>query len=596
MANYLDDDYIDYVETILATLTSDEVYKIFRSCVVNGEEKTSVYQNLSEKIVDEDWLSIIEDSIIPLDEIIRNPRKFIKQTEDIVPVSLARSITTDSVKHLATHTNLIHMSEDGEIRPEKILNITKDESLEVYENRFIITLIKRLKDFIDKRYLIIKESLDDQSKAAISVNAKTQIGGKEFTYKLEMSSTVANEDLMDFSGKEIKDLSGIQRVARISLILDDFIGSSFFQELKNTVPVKPPITRTNVILKDPKFKQCLLLWQFIETYEKVGYIVNTNKKEGEADINLVERIRRNMFLHYVLLKQMDSTSEVMPIIEEDKVVVSEHKSEGTEGKSDGGGKAYSSMRSRLFNALIDEAVNRGDISEKDLKIILQRMKLKREVISRQEIKEVNDALDRILKQEKLYQEELRLIAERKRKEQEEARAKEKAKKQKAKEAAKRKKQLAKEKALLKAKALKEKQKAKEALVKQKEEEKQRLLKEKALKREEEKQRRLLEKQKQKEEALNQRQFLKEEKQRKIQEEKNRKRRLKEEKQRREDEELQQLIQASKRLKEIDPLEKVKIKKLDSYDQYSRDYDLNQEAEKLIKIDQEVAKEDTDENV
>lgn len=596
MANYLDDDYIDYVETILATLTNDEVYKIFRSCVVNGEEKTSVYQNLSEKIVDEDWLSIIEDSIIPLDEIIRNPRKFIKQTEDIVPVSLARSITTDSVKHLATHTNLIHMSEDGEIRPEKILNITKDESLEVYENRFIITLIKRLKDFIDKRYLIIKESLDDQSKAAISVNAKTQIGGKEFTYKLEMSSTVANEDLMDFSGKEIKDLSGIQRVARISLILDDFIGSSFFQELKNTVPVKPPITRTNVILKDPKFKQCLLLWQFIETYEKVGYIVNTNKKEGEADINLVERIRRNMFLHYVLLKQMDSTSEVMPIIEEDKVVVSEHKSEGTEGKSDGGGKAYSSMRSRLFNALIDEAVNRGDISEKDLKIILQRMKLKREVISRQEIKEVNDALDRILKQEKLYQEELRLIAERKRKEQEEARAKEKAKKQKAKEAAKRKKQLAKEKALLKAKALKEKQKAKEALVKQKEEEKQRLLKEKALKREEEKQRRLLEKQKQKEEALKQRQFLKEEKQRKIQEEKNRKRRLKEEKQRREDEELQQLIQASKRLKEIDPLEKVKIKKLDSYDQYSRDYDLNQEAEKLIKIDQEVAKEDTDENV
>lgn len=596
MANYLDDDYIDYVETILATLTSDEVYKIFRSCVVNGEEKTSVYQNLSEKIVDEDWLSIIEDSIIPLDEIIRNPRKFIKQTEDIVPVSLARSITTDSVKHLATHTNLIHMSEDGEIRPEKILNITKDESLEVYENRFIITLIKRLKDFIDKRYLIIKESLDDQSKAAISVNAKTQIGGKEFTYKLEMSSTVANEDLMDFSGKEIKDLLGIQRVARISLILDDFIGSSFFQELKNTVPVKPPITRTNVILKDPKFKQCLLLWQFIETYEKVGYIVNTNKKEGEADINLVERIRRNMFLHYVLLKQMDSTSEVMPVIEEDKVVVSEHKSEGTEGKSDGGEKAYSSMRSRLFTALIDDAVNRGDISEKDLKIILQRMKLKREVISRQEIKEVNDALDRILKQEKLYQEELRLIAERKRKEQEEARAKEKAKKQKAKEAAKRKKQLAKEKALLKAKALKEKQKAKEALVKQKEEEKQRLLKEKALKREEEKQRRLLEKQKQKEEALKQRQFLKEEKQRKIQEEKDRKRRLKEEKQRREDEELQQLIQASKQLKEIDPLEKVKIKKLDSYDQYSRDYDLNQEAEKLIKIDQEVAKEDTDENV
>lgn len=596
MANYLDDDYIDYVETILATLTSDEVYKIFRSCVVTGEEKTSVYQNLSEKIVDEDWLTIIEDSIIPLDEIIRNPRKFIKQTEDIVPVSLARSITTDSVKHLATHTNLIHMSEDGEIRPEKILNITKDESLEVYENRFIITLIKRLKDFIDKRYLIIKESLDNQSKAAISVNAKTQIGGKEFTYKLEMSSTVANEDLMDFSGKEIKDLSGIQRVARISLILDDFIGSSFFQELKNTVPVKPPITRTNVILKDPKFKQCLLLWQFIETYEKVGYIVNTNKKEGEADINLVERIRRNMFLHYVLLKQMDSTSEVMPVIEEEKVVVSEHKSEGTEGKSDGGEKAFSSMRSRLFNTLIDDAVNRGDISEKDLKIILQRMKLKREVISRQEIKEVNDALDRILKQEKLYQEELRLIAERKRKEQEEARAKEKAKKQKAKEAAKRKKQLAKEKALLKAKALKEKQKAKEALAKQKEEEKQRLLKEKALKREEEKQRRLLEKQKQKEEALKQRQLLKEEKQRKIQEEKDRKRRLKEEKQRREDEELQQLIQASKQLKEIDPLEKVVIEKLDSYDQYSRDYDLNQEAEKLIKIDQEVAKEDTDENV
>ena len=43
-------------------------------------------------------------------------------------------------------------------------------------------------------------------------------------------------------------------------IIDDFLRSPFTKEMKNSALVRPPITRTNVILKDPNFKKALLLW------------------------------------------------------------------------------------------------------------------------------------------------------------------------------------------------------------------------------------------------------------------------------------------------------------------------------------------------
>ena len=99
-----------------------------------------------------EWLDKIEECLPYLDNILRNPKRFIINEEEIVKVELARKVTVESVIHLTQHTNLIQKIEDnGDVKPSKILNINKEESLDTYENRFISTLLTNLRLFFEQR-------------------------------------------------------------------------------------------------------------------------------------------------------------------------------------------------------------------------------------------------------------------------------------------------------------------------------------------------------------------------------------------------------------------------------------------------------------
>ena len=113
----------------------------------NFESKTDSklsYKRKTDTISrDFSWLSIVEETIPYLDTIIRNPRKFIIQEDDIVIVEKSKKMSTDTIQHLAQHTNYIQdIDTDGMVKPSKVLNVQKEETSDLYENRFIFTLVK----------------------------------------------------------------------------------------------------------------------------------------------------------------------------------------------------------------------------------------------------------------------------------------------------------------------------------------------------------------------------------------------------------------------------------------------------------------------
>lgn len=103
-----------------------------------------------EKVIeDTEWIEIMEETVPYIDNILRNPNRFIVNEEEIVKIELARKITVESIKHLSKNTNLIqdYDKKTGDVRPSKILNINKEENYDTYENRFIYTLIQNMKFF-----------------------------------------------------------------------------------------------------------------------------------------------------------------------------------------------------------------------------------------------------------------------------------------------------------------------------------------------------------------------------------------------------------------------------------------------------------------
>ena len=134
--------YNRFSESFLGELSSDEFHQYFVNSVRSGECNISLYEKFVERNIDLSWVEMIEDSIVALDTIIRTPQRYIKNEEEIVPIEMVRTVSTESIRHLAQHTNMIAMVKGDEVTPQRMLNIVKEESFDTYENRFIFTLLQ----------------------------------------------------------------------------------------------------------------------------------------------------------------------------------------------------------------------------------------------------------------------------------------------------------------------------------------------------------------------------------------------------------------------------------------------------------------------
>ena len=292
--------YEKFVSKAKDIFESDEFYQDFMMILRSSQNNFSAYRRLVEKKIDIKWLTEIEKAIPSIDQAIRNPGRYIKQEEEILPIELSRNITPDSIKYLAQHTNLIKKVENGMVIPSHILNIIKEESYETYENRFVNTLLNRLYIFINKRYDKIFESLDDESIASVKMESEIDgFDGENITYKLEVSSTFGEDFIGTNDGKQ----SVFLRIDRIRRIINEYATtSSFAKAMQGTAYVRPPIMRTNAILKNTDYKKCLELWLFIESYDKVGYEIEISEGQENLNSQYIENLYSVAAFNYAIFR------------------------------------------------------------------------------------------------------------------------------------------------------------------------------------------------------------------------------------------------------------------------------------------------------
>ena len=97
-----------------------------------------------------DWIDIVEDACPRLDIIVRNAKVALVQEANVELIEKAKRITVESVKDLARHTNYINKFDEAtqSVEPGKILDIRNEETFNIYENRFLYTLIHEMEDFV----------------------------------------------------------------------------------------------------------------------------------------------------------------------------------------------------------------------------------------------------------------------------------------------------------------------------------------------------------------------------------------------------------------------------------------------------------------
>lgn len=467
--------YLEYKDSLNSLTTDNVFYDAMENCIDTGDNKYSLFNRYFEKKIDLRWVEEIEACIIPLDNIMRVPRKFIVQEEEIVPIERARKITNESIRHLAQHTNMIAKVEGDDVTPNQILNVFREESYEVYENRFVYTLMQNLIRFIDIRYDVIFNISDDDNMASLKMESDFNRGREKVTYKLEVSAQSGGGELdSTATGLDGENATAFQRIERIKKIINEYAHSSFMKELRNCVPVRPPIMRTNAIQKNPNFRACLKLWQFIQSYTDLGYEITVKESNDMVSDEYRNQLNQMMALNYMMLKANTMSEDAV------------------------GKQKRRKLKPKLLKRLAEELVLDYDMEDVEIqRVFVEEIKRvsKKKMEGEKKIQEaIQRALDSENARKKAIEEKIKAkIAHEKemerrriaREKERERLAAQKEKERIAREKAKAKARKEKELALAKEKARKEREKArlarereKERLRLEKEKEKARILKEK----------------------------------------------------------------------------------------------------------------------
>ena len=269
----------------------------------NVRSNLTVSTDLKKVETDFEWLYLMEDSIRYLDNILRNPNRFIVNEEEIVKVELARRITVESIRHLSKHTSFIQKIEDnGDVKPSKILNINKDESYDTYENRLIYTLIGNMRNFLElkKKEILAASSIKDIKKARFQ--GKSRVGKEQVSIEFNYVSSLIDSEKL--KGDEPLDV----RIDKLDGNITMLQNTEVYKTLKklHVARVIPPIKKTNVILKNTNFQYAMKLWDFLQTHVANDTNVIKSNQTYEDNGVLKEYINDTFLLNYLAMNTLNT--------------------------------------------------------------------------------------------------------------------------------------------------------------------------------------------------------------------------------------------------------------------------------------------------
>ena len=279
-----------------------------RMLLGSAEATTSLTRSKITKTIDTEWVDRIEAALPVLDTIIRNPSVAIEDVDEVLPVELSKHITEKSIKHLAQHTNLILDVKDDEVIPQKILNVFHEETALTYENKFVNTLLNRLSAFVDKRLRALGGACGVEMNYKFGYSTEfehftsDQEGRNLAKIDLRIELTSPADSKIAEADAELNErfIKAIERIRRINMTLAAYGSSAFSQRLGRNF-IRPPVIRTNEILKNKHLRECLNLWEYIESYDKVGYSFVGDKSYELPSDDFVGGMYSAAALQYVTL-------------------------------------------------------------------------------------------------------------------------------------------------------------------------------------------------------------------------------------------------------------------------------------------------------
>lgn len=273
--------------------------------VKNNKTELRIDHNFEKNIIDDSWLVIIEENIRYLDNILRNPNRFIVDDEEVVKIEMARRITVESIKHLSKNTNFIQEfdEETGDVKPSRILNINKEESFNTYENRVIYTLIRNLMLYMDIKKRDLNLGSPTKNDKVLTYKGSTNVGNEQVNINFTMNTSLDDTDGLNALEK---------RIEQVDFQIKDLCNSEVYKSIERArvALIIPPIKKTNLILKNTNFQHAMILWNFLQEEMEDKSEISSGTNLIEEEPRLQQLLDETFLLNYFILNSFDDDEKL----------------------------------------------------------------------------------------------------------------------------------------------------------------------------------------------------------------------------------------------------------------------------------------------
>ena len=296
----IDPVYLKFTKGVIRAVGSLDFYEYFMDAVAHAENEIQFSNRRMEKWIDRTWIHEIEGSLEAFQKIISTPRNIIHEEEVIVNVANAKKAGPDVVVHLAQHAALVEKydNESGDVRPSRLMQKYREDSIALYENRLVYTILENAHHFVQIRHEALFAEMSDEFGAKLKVttnmdSATEHVHMDMFLHIRDIDST------LDTDGKHI---NVFDRVSRLYRILSVYMNSPFAQQMAKLPRVKGVITKTNVLKRNPNYRAIVKLGEFLRDYDDIGYTVNIIEQNPVVTDAFQKDIFHNVLFNYLVLK------------------------------------------------------------------------------------------------------------------------------------------------------------------------------------------------------------------------------------------------------------------------------------------------------
>ena len=269
LTTYYENIYKDIEET-----TNKDPFGNYIFQRVSGGTKTVFNKTQTEiRNFDMSFLDTIESVYPAILKIMRDPKKSIRYEEEVVSVEKAKKVNSETVRHLSSHTQLIkEITKEGDVIPSKILTTYAEEELAIYENRFIKSLVKRMEMFLERRYEVMKVSLESFETQKFNVSNDFLLSGQKVTVNLDIQ--IKNDLTTNVQATKEQ----YNRLLYVRELVQGLKGTEFMRALAKARDVLPPIMKTNILMHNPDFKLAYGLWLYLDKVDGISTNVDVKEK------------------------------------------------------------------------------------------------------------------------------------------------------------------------------------------------------------------------------------------------------------------------------------------------------------------------------